>query len=182
MTKIFISCPMRGLTTKQIETLRKLMLMRACKAVYGRSKDHEFEIIDSVVEKSDEPSKSSMRKLGRSIQLMDDADFFISPSYMWSRRNRYYGCYVEAECWSRYKINPDDEKTRLTWIMLTDEDMDDIMKIVTSDDPHHIVTRDFKNEVIRYMFEREFETVSNCKLTYSGFVMNEDGIRVYYIL
>lgn len=73
MKKLYISCPMKGRTE---ENIRKSMekMHKIAEIVF----DQELEVLPTYTEhKPPENAKASIWYLGRSIQVMADADYFI---------------------------------------------------------------------------------------------------------
>ena len=96
MKKLFISCPMKGRTE---ENIRKSMeqMHKIAEIVF----DQQLEVIPSYVEdRPPENSKQAVWYLGKSIQLLAEADFFIGIDWM----EFYNGCMVENEIARRYGI------------------------------------------------------------------------------
>ncbi len=93
MTKIFISQPMNGKTTEEIENERNYIIdrLRANECV---------EIIDSFFK--DKPYESSpLWYLGESIKLMSEADVvFFCNGWQTAR-----GCQIEHDCALEYGID-----------------------------------------------------------------------------
>lgn len=93
MTKIFISQPMNGKTTEEIENERNYII--------GRLKENEcVEIIDSFFK--DEPYEAlPLWYLGESIKLMSEADVvFFCNGWQTAR-----GCQIEHDCALEYGID-----------------------------------------------------------------------------
>ena len=93
MTKIFISQPMNGKTTEEIENERNYII--------GRLRENEcVEIIDSFFK--DKPYEASpLWYLGESIKLMSEADVvFFCDGWQTSR-----GCQIEHDCALEYGID-----------------------------------------------------------------------------
>ena len=93
MTKIFISQPMNGKTTEEIENERNYII--------GRLKENEcVEIIDSFFK--DEPYEAlPLWYLGESIKLMSEADIvFFCDGWQTAR-----GCQIEHDCALEYGID-----------------------------------------------------------------------------
>ena len=93
MTKIFISQPMNGKTTEEIENERNYII--------GRLKENEcVEIIDSFFK--DKPYEASpLWYLGESIKLMSEADVvFFCNGWQTAR-----GCQIEHDCALEYGID-----------------------------------------------------------------------------
>ncbi len=85
--KLFISCPMKGRTE---ENIRKSMeqMHKIAEIVF----DQELEVISSYIE--DNPPENNHQAvwyLGKSIQLLSEADFFIGVEYP----EFFKGCYIE---------------------------------------------------------------------------------------
>lgn len=97
MKKLFISCPMKGRTE---ENIRKTMekMHKIAEIVF----DQELEVIPSYIE--DNPPKDhkeAVRYLGKSIQLLSQADYFIGIEWFYEMRNE---CDIESIVASRYNI------------------------------------------------------------------------------
>jgi hypothetical protein len=96
MKKLFISCPMKGRTE---ENIRKSMeqMHKIAEIIF----DQELEIIPSCIE--DHPPENSNQTiwyLGKSIQMLAEADFFIGVEY-----NEFFnGCMVEGRVAREYGI------------------------------------------------------------------------------
>lgn len=99
MKKLFISVPMRGRTEENIRTSIEKMHKMA-EIIFGE----ELEVIPSYIE--DRPPKNSKEAvwyLGKAIQLMAEADYFIGiNSYI--NGERYLGCEIETGVADRYCI------------------------------------------------------------------------------
>ena len=86
--KLFISCPMRGLTDEMIKANREKM-HKIAEIVF----DQELEVIPSYI--SQDPPEGAMAPmwyLGRSIQLMSEADYYIGVNMPYGYSN---GCVIE---------------------------------------------------------------------------------------
>lgn len=95
MKKLFISVPMKGRTE---ENIRKSMqkMHKTAEAVW----EQELEVIPSYIEdKPPESAKQALWYLGKSIQLLSEADFFVGIEY-----GAYSGCDVERESAYKYGI------------------------------------------------------------------------------
>lgn len=96
MKKLFISCPMRGRTNEAIADSRERM-KRIAEAVFGE----ELEVIESVV--SETPPKDAKERiwyLGKSVQKIAEADYFIGIDY-----SEYFrGCDTERSIAQQYGI------------------------------------------------------------------------------
>lgn len=96
MKKLFISCPMKGRTEENIRKSMKKM-HKLAELVF----DEELEVIPSYIE--DDPPKDTNQALfylGRSIQFMSTADYFIGLEYA----DAWKGCSVERNVASIYNI------------------------------------------------------------------------------
>lgn len=93
MTKIFISQPMNGKTTEEIENERNYIIDRL-------RENESVEIIDSFFK--DEPYEASpLWYLGESIKLMSEADVvFFCNGWQTAR-----GCQIEHDCALEYGID-----------------------------------------------------------------------------
>ncbi|MCQ2209167.1 MAG: hypothetical protein MJZ34_02635 [Paludibacteraceae bacterium] len=91
--KVFISQPMKGLTTEQIKENRDIVINKIL------SEHPDAIIIDSIIDIS-EPH-SSVWYLGESLKILSDATvaYFMDG---WENAN---GCCVEHEVCCRYNIN-----------------------------------------------------------------------------
>lgn len=96
MKKLFISCPMKGRTE---EDIRKSMhrMHKMAEAAF----DQELEVIPSYIEhKPPENAKQAVWYLGKSIQLMAEADYFIGIRY----NEDFTGCDIESDVALYYEI------------------------------------------------------------------------------
>lgn len=96
MKKLFISVPMKGRTE---ENIRKSMekMHKIAEAVW----EQELEVIPSFVEdKPPQNNRVSLWYLGKSIQLLADADYFIGIEYT----NLFRGCDVERDAAMHYGV------------------------------------------------------------------------------
>ena len=89
MKKLFISCPMKGRTKENIEnTMKKMHEIAEC------TFDQKLEIINSYI--YDEGISDDLNKrvyfLGKSIQLMSQADYFIGIK----APHDWIGCLIET--------------------------------------------------------------------------------------
>ena len=101
MKKLFISCPMRGLSDEVIKKVREKMHKLA--EIYF---DQELEVINSHIPPAYDLPESTNRRiwcLGRSIQMMADADYFIGIGYGF--RHLYPGCDMEDNVAYAYNIS-----------------------------------------------------------------------------
>lgn len=95
MKKLFISVPMRNRTKENIKRSIECM-HKIAEIAFGK----ELELIDSYIE--DNPpmdSKQSILYLGKSIELLAQADYFIGVGEC-----GHPGCCVENEVAYRYRI------------------------------------------------------------------------------
>lgn len=96
MKKLFISCPMKGRTDENIKNSMERM-HKIAEIIF----DQELEVIDSFIEGAvPETKNQAVYYLGRSIQLLSEADFFIGIEYS----DFYNGCMVENDVARRYGI------------------------------------------------------------------------------
>lgn len=96
MKKLFISCPMRGRTNEAIAESHERM-KRIAEAVFNE----ELEIIDSIVsETPPKDHKEAMWYLGKSIEKLAEADYFIGIGYS----DYFKGCCIEDSIANKYGI------------------------------------------------------------------------------
>lgn len=96
MKKLFISCPMKGRTDENIHKSMEKM-HKLAEIVFGE----ELEVIPSYIEgEAPEDTNQAIFYLGRSIQFMSKADYFIGLEYTSCSR----GCDVERRVASMYGI------------------------------------------------------------------------------
>lgn len=98
MKKLFISCPMRGRTNKDILNTR-YKLYRIAQIIF----DEELEVIDSYIydgQEAENDSKTAIWYLGESVKKMADADYFIGMSDSYD----YKGCQIEHDVAILYDI------------------------------------------------------------------------------
>jgi hypothetical protein len=97
MKKLFISAPMNGRTKENIQKSFK-QLKDIAEAMFGE----ELEVIDTWI--SEEPGSGTKNPavwyLGKSIELLSKADYFIGISYC----GRFNGCNAELEIARAYGI------------------------------------------------------------------------------
>ena len=97
MKKLFISCPMKGRTEENIR--KSMKKMHEIAEIYF---DEKLEVIPTYIE--DNPPKNNNQAiwyLGKSIQLLAKADFFIGIDYS----NEYFkGCSIERHVADSYGI------------------------------------------------------------------------------
>ena len=100
--KLFISCPMRGLSDEYIEEMRIWMLRQAY-ILWGDQVD-ELQVIDTHI--PPEPfwdKRPDIMCLGRSIQKMSEADYYIGIED-YSVLGHYPGCDIENTVFLRKMI------------------------------------------------------------------------------
>ena len=96
MKKLFISCPMKGRTEENIKKSMEKM-HKIAEIVF----DQELEVIPSYIE--DNPPETNDKRiwyLGKSIQLMSEADYFIGIDYA----SVFIGCEAEKDIARNYGI------------------------------------------------------------------------------
>lgn len=96
MKKLFISCPMKGRTE---ENIRKSMeqMHKIAEIVF----DQELEVIPSYIEDNPpENNNQAVWYLGKSIQKLSEADFFIGVDYS----EFFKGCEIERSVARQYGI------------------------------------------------------------------------------
>ena len=94
--KLYISCPTKGRTE---ENIRKSMgqMHKIAEIIF----DQELEVIPTYLEDNPpENSKQAVWRLGKAIQMLSEADFFIGVEYS----DFYHGCMIEAEVARKYEI------------------------------------------------------------------------------
>lgn len=99
MKKLFISCPMKNRSEKDI---RKSM--DALHKLAEEAFNQELEVIDSYIE--DNPPKDSKQAiwfLGESLKKLSEADYFVGIDMNSSPIN-YNGCEIETDVAIRYQI------------------------------------------------------------------------------
>lgn len=96
MKKVFVSCPMKGLSNEVIEKTRQKM-----KKIAEIYEGEELELIDSFIETSDDAHGNiNIYNLSRSIGLLADADIFVGIDYS----DYYRGCQIEKDVAYSYGI------------------------------------------------------------------------------
>lgn len=95
MKKLFVSVPMNGRSDEDIAD-SILKMHKIAEALEGE----ELELIDSFINEQPKCNNIAIGYLGKSIELLADADIFIGiqNTYDWN------GCYIEAEVAHRYGI------------------------------------------------------------------------------
>lgn len=94
--KLFISCPMRGRTEENIKKSMEQM-HRIAEIMF----DQELEVIPSYIEDNPpENSNQAVWYLGKSVQLLAEADYFIGVEWC----DFYKGCEIERTVANRYDI------------------------------------------------------------------------------
>lgn len=97
MKKLFISCPMRGRTEENIRKSMKKM-HKIAEIIF----DQELEVIPTYIE--DEPPENNNTRvwyLGKSIQLLAQADYFIGCV---EYSDFFTGCAIESDVARMYNI------------------------------------------------------------------------------
>ena len=103
MTKIFISQPMNGKTTEEIEEERNYTIS-TLRSLFAR-KNECIEIIDSFFKNAPHDAKP-LWYLGESIKLMSEADVvFFCNGWQTAR-----GCQIEHDCALEYGIDTRSEE------------------------------------------------------------------------
>lgn len=98
MKKLFISCPMKGRTDENIRKTREKM-HKLAEIIF----DQELEVIPSFFEgEAPEAANRPVYYLGKSIQMLADADFFIGVDTTYT--GEWNGCDVERVVAERYGI------------------------------------------------------------------------------
>ena len=96
MKKLFISCPMKGRTEEDIKNSMERMHKMA-EIVF----DQKLEVIPTYIEDNPpENNNQAVWYLGKSIQMLSEADFFIG--IHWSEY--YNGCQIEKDVARIYGI------------------------------------------------------------------------------
>lgn len=96
MKKLFISCPMKGRTEENIRNSMERM-HKLAEIIF----DEELEVIPTYIE--DNPPENNNKAiwyLGKSIQLLAEADYFIGIDWY----DFYKGCSIERDVANRYGI------------------------------------------------------------------------------
>ena len=94
--KLFISCPMRGRTAEAIQ-LSMDRMYKIAEAVTGE----ELEVIPSYfTEKAPTGTREAVFMLGKSIQKLAEADYFVGFWFM----DGYPGCKIERDVARTHKI------------------------------------------------------------------------------
>lgn len=99
MKKLFISCPMKNRSEKDIKNT-----MDALHKLAEEAFNQELEVIDSYIE--DNPPKDSKQAiwfLGESLKKLSEADYFVGIDMNSSPIN-YNGCEIETDVAIRYQI------------------------------------------------------------------------------
>ena len=100
MKKLFISCPMNGLTDEMIKTNREKM-HKIAEIVF----DQKLEVIPSYIVPAGEVPEGAMTSmwyLGRSIQMMSEADYYIGVDALYNCD--YPGCVIENNVAHNYGL------------------------------------------------------------------------------
>lgn len=97
MAKVFVSCPMKGLSAEEIEEVRKKSFERAKELCKEYNKE-DFTLIDSYFKeykpKSKDDDSYALKHLAKSLDLLADADVV----YFASDPQKSRGCKIEYEC------------------------------------------------------------------------------------
>jgi len=97
MKKLFISCPMKGRTEENIRKSMKKMHKMA-EIIF----DQKLEVIPTYIEDNPpENNNQAVWYLGKSIQMLAEADFFIGIDYMC---DSFKGCNIEKDVARNYGI------------------------------------------------------------------------------
>ena len=99
MKKLFISCPMKNLTDEMIKANREKM-HKIAEIVF----DQELEVIPSYIvsEEVPEGAMTPLWCLGRSIQLMSEADYYLGVNAFYDCD--YRGCEIENNIAHNYGL------------------------------------------------------------------------------
>ena len=100
MKKLFISCPMNGLTDEMIKANREKM-HKIAEIVF----DQKLKVIPSYIVPTGEVPEGAMPSiwyLGRSIQLMSEADYYIGVNDFYDYD--YLGCVIENNVAHNYGL------------------------------------------------------------------------------
>ena len=98
--KLFISCPMNGLTDEMIKVNREKM-HKIAEIVF----DKKLEVIPSYITPEGEVPEGAITpiwRLGRSIQLMSEADYYIGVNAFYDCD--YRGCEIENNIAHNYGL------------------------------------------------------------------------------
>lgn len=98
MKKLFISCPMKGLSDRTIENIRNQM-HKIAELIF----DQELEVIDSFFKEDvndNEIKNYSVYYLGKSLKMLSKADYFIGIDYLAGHK----GCEIENMVTRSYGI------------------------------------------------------------------------------
>ena len=96
--KLFVSCPMNGLTDEMIKANREKM-HKIAEIVF----DKKLEVIQTYI--SEDPPEGAMTPmwcLGRSIQMMSEADYYIGVNAFYDCD--YSGCDIENNVAHNYGL------------------------------------------------------------------------------
>ena len=111
MAKLFISCPMRGLSGIEIAEIRAWMLRQA----FLIWPEEDLEIMDQLLPPEDGHKRMNVHCLGRSIQILADADYYIGISD-WRITDHFRGCRVENEVAGNYLQRESKDKVTCYFI------------------------------------------------------------------
>lgn len=96
MKKLFISCPMKGRSDEAIKKSRDKM-HKLAELIY----EEELEVIDSFIPgNAPDTRRVPVWYLGKSIQMMADADYFIGIHGTYD----FKGCHIEETIAAEYEI------------------------------------------------------------------------------
>lgn len=99
MKKLFISCPMKNRSEKDIKNT-----MDALHKLAEEAFNQELEVIDSYIENNPpKDSKQAIWFLGESLKKLSEADYFVGIDMNSSPIN-YNGCEIETDVAIRYQI------------------------------------------------------------------------------
>lgn len=96
MKKLFVSCPMKGRTEENIKNSIEKM-HKIAEIVF----EENLELIDSYIPKVPTTGNEGVWMLGRSIQMLAEADYFIGID---SYSAMFSGCMIEGEVARKYGI------------------------------------------------------------------------------
>lgn len=97
MKKLFVSVPMRGRTEEAIKAS-----MAKMKAIAEAYEGEELKLINSYIPgNAPENVNQRIRYLGKSIEMMAEADVFIG---VYNAYERYLGCDIEADVAHYYDV------------------------------------------------------------------------------
>lgn len=103
MKKLFVSQPMRGKTDEEILAVREKAIASA-----EHFLGEKVEVIDSFFQNVPEVESRPLWCLGKSLELMADADVV----YFAKDWEKYRGCRIENECAIEYGIDVIEDYTK----------------------------------------------------------------------